>query len=220
MNSNVSINILTKPHILTKSTREVGNSLGNYGPKETCSIIKSKKLATEGIGSCLALVLVGLTYNLVAHLATETSQISTTINNMKTKLLEFMNKDKNEQPKALIYGGWDSKHNDSFDLAISLGNLLEALGIKDFTMITSKSNYANRGNLAVLNNKIYIWDKDYEKLFGDKNAEDFTKDEIEEILNQEYEITELSEDIDVKVINETSSVTKKTTRGKSLSTLA
>lgn len=194
------INVLTKPNVISKSTVQVGNSLGDFRVRDSKILNSKTSFATIGAASCIILALKGLKNNYMAHIAPELQTLTTVKNELQRKISEFLDKDKNDQPVAIIYGGWNSKNSDSSDLASVIVNLLEYNGIENITMITGKDKTSKRDSLAIVGDNIYLWNEDFNELFKNKDIEKLSKDEIEDILSEYYEVTELPENIEINVL--------------------
>ena len=195
----LTLNLSKIPYPNVKGMIEVGNSLGDYTLKNARSAVISATMATFDAKACTIVNINNGKRNYLAHLAPELETPQSVEKGLEKTLLK-MEDDASEDIKAMIVGGWDSSNPKSFDLSIKIADLFDKFGI-DFSMICGKPKGAPAENMIVARNLIKVWSDKFKELFAKLDVKKATKEDVQQALENHYEVVELSDNIPVKIID-------------------
>lgn len=153
-------------------------------------------LVSHDANDCTMICLNGGTkYNCLMHLAPEQQPLTSLKSGIEKcikTLMENMGRAQ-ENITAIIVGGRDSSHKESFNLFNETANILEEMGIP-FSMICGKFDHVANDNIVVAGNKAQIWNSSL------KGLNSTSPKELANILEENYEVVELSPEVPVEFI--------------------
>lgn len=188
--SPMSINLAKFVYPETKTTKIIGN-FHNYTVKNGGFANLNRGLRTENINTCTAGVLNADKTNFMFHVAPEQQSISTIKKELEKKIETL--RETCDDIKAFICGGLELNHKDpesirSFELYNTIADAFDELGVK-FTMMCGKQKGAPMDNIYAVNKSVTMWNDSFKKIFNQDSSK-LSKDDILELLENEYQFVE------------------------------
>lgn len=200
------------PYPDVKKMTKVGNSLGDYTLKDARIGAFGRLMGTFDANAGTILDINNGKKNYMAHLAPELQTPQFVEKGLEKTLLK-MEDDASEDISAIIVGGWDSSNPESFNLPLKIADLFDTFGI-DFSIICGKPKGAPAESMVVQNNQIKVWSDKFKELFAKLDVKKATKEDVQQALENHYEVVELSDNIPVKVIERYNTSTQSLIDGK------
>ena len=172
---------MEKPAI-NRYTKEVA---GNFTTMDGKYAVFSNALKTNGINTCTGVVFHTPQVNEMHHLAPEypSHQDPIFIRDFIQGRIYELQKTYGDV-KAFIFGG-KGGDKQSFNLANNIANPIEDAGV-EFSMVFGKKGFKTPDEMAILEDKLSIWNDGFAKLF--KKSGNITNNKKVKFLEDNYEI--------------------------------
>lgn len=208
----LTLNLSRIPYPDVKGMIKVGNSLGDYALKDARSAVIGRTIGTFDAKACTIVDINNGKRNYLAHIAPEL-ETSQAVEKGLEKTLKEMEDNSSDRIRAVIVGGWDSSNQESFDLPLKIADLFDRIGI-DFSMICGKPKGAPAESMVALQNQVNVWCDKFKELFTKLDVKKATKEDVQQALENHYEVVELSDNIPVKIIDRFGANTQAVIDGK------
>ena len=159
----------------------------------------SQPMMSESANTCVMLGLnADKNKDCLMHLAPEQQSLRTLRDGIEACIEKMRENIRSLQENfsGILIGGRHSAYPESFDLFNETANILDELGIP-FSMICGKFDNIANDNILMRENNATIWNKSLQHLDVRKNV---TQDELAKILEENYEVVELSPEVPVEFI--------------------
>lgn len=201
----LTINLSKIPYPKLTKLAEVGNSLDGYTLKNAKLVAMDTAIGSFDSNAYSMLFLNNGNKKYLAHIATglySPRALEKGLSNVIDELSQT-----SEPVKGVILGGWDSTNKQSAELSIFIANILDRFGI-DFSMICGKPKGASPENLIASRKQVNIWSNKFKELFSGLDVKNATKDDIQNALEEHYEMVELSDNIPIRITDKFNSNTQ------------
>lgn len=160
-------------------------------------------IRSESANTCVMIGLnAGKNKNCLMHLAPEQQPLNSLKNGLERCIEKLKEKcDYKTAPvTAILIGGRafdkkDSSTKGSFDLYDTAANILDKLEIP-FSMICGKYKGVANDNISIVGENAVIWNDSYKDIQLPKFV---SQEEVAELLEEKYQVVELSDDVPVKI---------------------
>lgn len=192
----LTINLSKIPYPKLNKFTEVGNSLGNYTLKNAKLVAMDTAIGSFNSNASSMIFLNNGNKKYLAHIAPELYSPRVLERGLSNVIDELS---QNSEPlKGIVLGGLDSTNKQSAELSILMANILDKFGV-DFSMICGKLKGASAENLIASRKQVNIWSNKFKELFSGLDVKKATKDDIQNALEEHYEMVELSDNIPIRI---------------------